>query len=150
MHSPWTDNELGQESSAVTTAHRWSPAGVAPPIGRYSQLAAVPVDHELLFISGQVGLPEDAGDAYAQTRSALLAIAALLDSVGEGPESLVKLVTFVSGIDNLPGFYAARDELFDLWYPSGDVPAHSLAVVAALAQPHLLVEIEGVAACRRR
>ncbi|MEV5536254.1 hypothetical protein AB0L13_05300 [Saccharopolyspora shandongensis] len=32
---------------------RWNPAGVAPPIGRYSHLARVPAGHEHLIISGQ-------------------------------------------------------------------------------------------------
>jgi 2-iminobutanoate/2-iminopropanoate deaminase len=126
----------------VTTPHRWSPADVAPPIGRYSHLAAAPAGSELIFISGQVGSGDD---AYAQTRQALLSITALLDTLGEGPHTLVKLLTFVAGADHLAGFYRARDALFDEWFPDGDVPAHSLAVVAALAQPHLLVEIEGVA-----
>jgi 2-iminobutanoate/2-iminopropanoate deaminase len=126
----------------VTTPRRWSPADVAPPVGRYSHLAAAPADSELIFVSGQVGA---GADAYAQTREALLGIAALLDTLGEGPHTLIKLLTFVAGPEHLAGFYRARDVLFDEWFPDGDVPAHSLAVVAALAKPHLLVEIEGVA-----
>src|SRR3954464_12084219 len=84
---------------------RWSPAGLAPPIGQYSHLAAVPADHELVFISGQVGVLEDgtlAGpDAESQTRQAFACIGRLLDSLGAGPEHLVKLLTLVSGTENL-------------------------------------------------
>ncbi|PZG22082.1 RidA family protein [Nonomuraea aridisoli] len=131
----------------MAAVRRFSPAGVAAPIGRYSQLAVVPAGAELIFISGQVGVRagEPAGNAYAQTRRALLAVADLLGTLGRGPESVVRLSTFVAGTGSLPGFYRARDELFDRWYPAGDVPAHSLAVVAGLARPDLLVEIDGVA-----
>jgi len=113
-------------------------------------VALVPPGHALVFVSGQVG--NDAGgvvvgeDAERQTRQAFANIAALLDAVGATPDAIVKLLTFVAGEQHLAGFYAARNETFDAWYPDGDVPAHSLAVVAALADPALAVEIEAVLA----
>jgi 2-iminobutanoate/2-iminopropanoate deaminase len=133
---------------------RWSPAGLAPPIGQYSHLATVPADHDLVFVSGQVGVLEDgtlAGpDAESQTRQAYANIGVLLDSLGAGPEHLVKLLTLVSGTEHLAGCRSARDEVFAKWYPGGDWPAHSLMVVAALAAPELTVEIEGTVAVPRR
>ncbi|MGP3965747.1 hypothetical protein ACTWPT_58370 [Nonomuraea sp. 3N208] len=57
-------------------------------------------------------------------------------------------MTFVAGTNHLPGFYAAREEVFADWYPDGDVPAHSLAVVSALASPEFTVEVEAVVALR--
>lgn len=133
---------------------RWNPEGVAAPLGRYSHLAAVPADHELVFISGQVGVLEDgtlAGpDAESQTRQSLANVKTLLDSLGAGPEHLVKFLTMLSGTEHLAGSRAARDEVFATWYPDGDWPAHSLTVVAALAAPELTVEIEAVAAVPRR
>jgi enamine deaminase RidA (YjgF/YER057c/UK114 family) len=133
---------------------RWSPTGLAPPIGQYSHLAAVPADHELIFISGQLGVLEDgtlAGpDAEAQTRQAFANIGRLLDSLDAGPANLVKLLTMVSAREHLAGCRAAREEVFAAWYPDGDWPAHSLAVVDSLAAPELTVEIEGMAAVPRR
>jgi 2-iminobutanoate/2-iminopropanoate deaminase len=133
---------------------RWSPPGLAAPIGQYSHLAAVPADHELVFISGQVGGLEDgtlAGpDAESQTRQAFGNIERLLGSLGAGPEHLVKLLTLVAGTEHLAGCRAAREEVFARWYPGGDWPAHSLAVVAALATPELTVEIEATAAVPRQ
>jgi 2-iminobutanoate/2-iminopropanoate deaminase len=133
---------------------RWSPGGLAAPVGQYSHLAAVPADHELVFISGQVGLTEDgtlAGpDGESQTRQAFLNIATLLDSLGAGPANLVKLLTMVSAREHLAGSRAAREKIFAAWYPDGDWPAHSLMVVDSLAAPELTVEIEGVAAVPRR
>ncbi|MBT2224723.1 RidA family protein [Nonomuraea sp. NEAU-A123] len=133
---------------------RWNPVNLAPPIGQYSHLAAVPADHELVFISGQVGTLEDGAlsgpDAESQTRQALANIERLLESMDAGPEQLVKLLTLVSGAEHLEGYRAAREAVFARWYPEGDWPAHSLAVVAALAAPELTVEIEGMAAVPRR
>jgi enamine deaminase RidA (YjgF/YER057c/UK114 family) len=132
---------------------RWSPAGLAPPIGQYSQLAAVPADHDLVFVSGQVGVLADgtlAGpDAKAQTGQAFANINALLDSLGAGPEHVVKLFTLVSGVEHLAGCREAREEVFAAWYPEGDWPAHSLLVAAALAAPELAVEIEATVAVPR-
>jgi enamine deaminase RidA (YjgF/YER057c/UK114 family) len=132
---------------------RWSPDGLAAPIGQYSHLAAVPPDHELIFIAGQVGVLEDGtlagSDGESQTRQAFANIGVLLHSLGAGPENLVKLVTMVSARGHLAGCRAARDEVFAAWYPGGDWPAHSLMVVDSLATPELTVEIEGFAAVPR-
>ncbi|GAB2850085.1 RidA family protein [Actinoallomurus bryophytorum] len=132
---------------------RWSPDGLAAPIGQYSHLAAAPPDHELIFIAGQVGVLEDgtlAGtDGESQTRQAFANIGVLLNSLGAGPENLVKLVTMVSAREHLAGCRAAREEVFAAWYPGGDWPAHSLMVVDSLATPELTVEIEGFAAVPR-
>lgn len=129
---------------------RWDPTEVAVPIGQYSHLAAAPANHELLLISGQVGLLEDgtlAGpDAASQTRQVFVNIERLLGSIGAGPEHLLKLFTMVAGVQHLEGSRAARGEVFAKWYPQGDWPAHSLAVVAALARPDLVIEVEGIAA----
>jgi 2-iminobutanoate/2-iminopropanoate deaminase len=133
---------------------RWNPAGVAAPIGRYSHVSVMPAGHDLVFISGQIGVREDgtlAGtDAESQTRQALANIKTLLGSFGAGPEHLVKLLTLLSSTEHLAGSRAARDDVFATWYPDGDWPAHSLAVVAALATPELTVEIEGTAAIPRQ
>jgi 2-iminobutanoate/2-iminopropanoate deaminase len=133
---------------------RWSPDGVAAPIGQYSHLASVPSDHELVFISGQVGVLDDGTlvgpDAESQTRQALVNIATLLDSIGAGPAHLVKLLTMVSAREHLAGSRAAREKIFAAWYPEGDWPAHSLMVVDSLAAPELTVEVEGGAAVPRR
>lgn len=70
----------------------------------------------------------------------------ILEDFGATPAYIAKLMTFVVSADSLPGFRTARDEVFADWYPDGEVPAHSLAVVAGLAAPELLIEIEAVVA----
>ncbi|MEJ3655214.1 RidA family protein [Actinomycetes bacterium KLBMP 9759] len=127
---------------------RWSPGAVAPPLGSYNHLAAAPADHEVLFFAGQVGMAPDGSlgaDATAQTREALANIERLLDAAGAGPRHLVKLFTMVAGVEHLDGVRVGLREAFGRWFPGGDVPTHSLVVVAALARPELFVEVEAVA-----
>ncbi|MFC0549243.1 hypothetical protein [Kutzneria chonburiensis] len=38
---------------------RWNPPSVAAPSGQYSHVATVPAGHELVFVSGQLGLRPD-------------------------------------------------------------------------------------------
>lgn len=132
---------------------RSNPPGVAAPIGKYHHAVTVPADVNLVFVSGQVGDYPDgrpvAPDAAAQARQAFANLGVILEDLGATPANIARLVTFVAGADSLPRFRAARDEVFADWYPDGGVPAHSLAVVAGLAAPELLVEIEAVVAVPR-
>lgn len=59
------------------------------------------------------------------------------------------LLTFVAGADPVQHFFTVRDEIFAGWYPDGGVPSHSLAEVAAPADPELAVEIEAMVAIPR-
>jgi enamine deaminase RidA (YjgF/YER057c/UK114 family) len=129
---------------------RSNPPGVAAPIGRYSHVAIVPADYATVHVSGQIGADASGAlagpDAMVQTRQAFANIEAILHALGATPADLVKLFTLLVGGEQLAGFRTARDEVLDRWYPHGDAPAHSLAIVSALAAPELLVEIEAVVA----
>ena len=67
-------------------------------------------------ISGQVGVLPDGtlagAGAQAQTRQALANIELLLDSLGAGPQHLVKLFTLVAGAEHVEGCRTARAETF--------------------------------------
>lgn len=137
----------------MTTPTRWNPDTVAPPIGKYSHLTSVPEGKQLVFIAGQVGNDTDgslAESAEEQTVLALRNIERLLASMGATPADLVRLLTFVSGTESIPGFVAGRDRVFAEWFPEGDYPGHSLAVVAALIKPEIHIELEGWAAVDAR
>jgi 2-iminobutanoate/2-iminopropanoate deaminase len=128
---------------------RWNPETVAPPLGRYSHVADVPAGHRLVFLAGQLGVAPDgelAADAEAQGRQIFANLEALLAAEGAGPEHVVKLLTLVAGTEHLAGYRAAQAEAFARWFPDGDFPAQTLAVVAALAGPDYAVEVEAVAA----
>lgn len=136
-------NEPRTPSSYI---RRYSPDGVAPPVGAYSHLAEVTEPVRWVFISGQVGA-DRAGDVPAdiaeQTQNTLRNIEALITASGGTPQSIVRLMTFLVGHEHMAAYAQARNAILDEWFPAGDVPGHSLAIVSALAQPQLLVEIEG-------
>ena len=114
-----------------------------PPKGVYSHLVAA--SGKQLFIAGQ--LPRDkAGklvgpnDIAAQYRQAWGNVLTALRAAGLGPEHLVKTTMFIVGESNLSGIRTVREE-FLLPNP----PAVTMVVVAGLAQPGALIEIEGIA-----
>ncbi|WP_372664830.1 RidA family protein [Amycolatopsis kentuckyensis] len=127
---------------------RWNPDTVAPPLGRYSHLAEVPAGHRLVFLAGQLGVGPDGTltGAEAQAKQIFANLDALLAAEGAGPSHLVKLLTLVAGTEHLDGYRAAQAEAFAGWFPDGDYPAQTLAVVAGLARPEYVVEVEAVAA----
>ncbi|KZB86167.1 RidA family protein [Amycolatopsis regifaucium] len=134
-------------------SRRWNPEEVASPVGRYSHLATVPPECEIVFLSGQLGVLPDGSlagpDAEVQGRQIFANIEALLTAAGGEPRHLVKLLTLVGGTEHLAGYRTAQAEAFGRWFPEGDFPAQSLAVVAALAAPEYAVEVEAVAAIPR-
>ncbi|MFD9896458.1 RidA family protein [Amycolatopsis sp. NPDC059027] len=132
---------------------RWNPDTVAAPLGAYSHLAHVPADHELVVMAGQIGVLPEGGlageDVTAQTEAVYANIERLLAAAGAGPRQLVKVFSMVASTEHLPGYRAAMREVFSRWFPDGDWPTHSMIVVAALAKPELLVEVEALAAVPR-
>ncbi|VVJ18861.1 endoribonuclease L-PSP [Amycolatopsis camponoti] len=46
----------------------------------------------------------------------------------------------------MDGYRAAQAEAFTNWFPDGDYPAQTLAVVVGLARPEYAVEVEAIAA----
>ncbi|GAA0527303.1 translation initiation inhibitor [Saccharopolyspora subtropica] len=132
---------------------RWNPETLAAPIGLYSHLSHVPADHELVVVSGQVGVLPDGSlageDAESQTRAVFANIERAFRAAGAGPDQLVKVFSMVAGAENLAGFRAGVREAFTRWFPGGDWPAQSLIVVSALARPEILVEVEVMIAVPR-
>lgn len=137
---------LLEATPAELRIRRYSPDGVAPPVGAYSHLAAVSGPAEWVFVSGQIGADRNGAvpdDVAEQTRIALRNIEALIAAAGGTSRSIVRLASFLVGHEHLPEYVAARNAIFAEWFPGGDLPGHSLAIVAGLAQSHLLIEIEG-------
>ena len=120
-----------------------NPAGMAPPSG-YSyavKKAGTPV-----FISGQVALDGAGklvgdGDAAAQTEQVFQNLRTVVEACGGTMADIVKITVFVTDPAYRPAVAAARQKHF----ADGDYPASTYLVVAALAVPQLLVEIEAVA-----
>jgi ribosomal-protein-alanine N-acetyltransferase len=125
------------QSASITFA---TPPAAAAPLGRYSHLVVVPPNASLLVLAGQTGhapnghLPACPVDQY---RGALRNVLAILASQDLGPESIIKLNSWVVGDIDFAPLAAVRRELL------GDVrPATTVAFVSRLFTTDILVEVE--------
>ena len=99
----------------------------------------------LLFVSGQIGIAPDgslAGDFAAQCEVAMTNVEALLATAAMTHTNIVKLVFYLTRAVDLP----MLGELRRKRWASSTPPAVTTLVVAALARPGLLVEIDAIAA----
>ena len=117
-----------------------NPAGVAPPFGNYSHAALVAEGARRLHVSGQVGVKPDGTLGQGideQCEWAWRNLVGILESSGMGLADVVKTTTYLVDAGHVAAFRKARDRVI------GDHrPASTLVVVAALASPQWLVEIE--------
>lgn len=79
-------------------------------------------------------------DAYEQTKIIFGKLKGMVEAAGGTMSDIVKLTIFVTDISKRELVWRARQEFF-----TGDFPACSLVQVAALAEPAINVEIEGIA-----
>ncbi|MEO8683619.1 MAG: RidA family protein [Devosia sp.] len=121
-----------------------SPTDIHPPFAPYSHGMSVPAGHQLVFVSGQLGI-DVAGvvptDCAGQARICFDNIAAILREAGFGLEHIVRINAYVSGRENLPAYMGVRNGLF-----AAPFPASTLMIVSGFARPEFVVEIEAVAA----
>jgi enamine deaminase RidA (YjgF/YER057c/UK114 family) len=126
-------------------AKRHNPKTVHPPAGKYSHGVEPPAGGRLLYVSGQVGVKPDgatAPDDAAQCEQAWANVKSVLAAAGMGIADIIKLNAYITRADLIPVYRAARDRAVGTVPP----PASTLVVVAALANPAWVVEIECVAA----
>jgi enamine deaminase RidA (YjgF/YER057c/UK114 family) len=122
-----------------------NPGGMHEPLGIYSHAVKVDPGASWLAISGQLGVDADGQTAEgfsAQAEQALKNVVACLEAGGMAKEDLVKLTIFSTVSGCMPDIRAARRKVMG----EGVLPAVTLLVVAGLATPEFLVEIEGWAA----
>ena len=84
-------------------------------------------------------------DPLSQTEDAFANLGVLINSLGASPSHIACLRTYLTP-GTQEGFYRGRDRVFSDWYPDGDYPVNTLAVVSGLADPRAAVEIEAVLA----
>ncbi len=121
-----------------------NPEGAPVPAGGYSQAALVHGASRRLVVSGQVGLRPDGSvpeDAAAQIDQTLANLGAILAAHGMGPGHLVKMSVFLTDAALIGAWRTARSGFLGVHRP-----ASTLLVVAALADPRFLVEVEAEAA----
>lgn len=120
-----------------------NPAGVREVAGYTHAVLrpGVPV-----FLTGQVawddaGAVVGVGDIAAQAAQVWRNITAVLAAVGAGLDDVVKLTTYTTDLAHRDAIGRERARHF----APGRFPASTFLVVAGLADPDLLVEIEAVA-----
>ncbi|MBR0648392.1 RidA family protein [Roseomonas terrae] len=120
-----------------------NPPGAPQPTSRYSQAALIEGEGRRLVISGQVGVRPDGttlAEPEDQMAQALANLGAVLSAHGMGPGNLVKMTVFLTDPAQLPAWRRQRAAFL------GDhAPTSTLLIVAGLANPALLIEVEGEA-----
>jgi len=120
-----------------------NPPGLTRPTG-YTHVV-VAADGRTVHIAGQVafdstGALVGAGDFRAQAERVFANLRIALASVGATFSDVVKTTTFITDLANTAALRDIRGKHLDPARP----PANSLIVVASLARPELLIEIEAV------
>jgi enamine deaminase RidA (YjgF/YER057c/UK114 family) len=120
-----------------------NPASMVPPAG-YSY--AVKKTGTPVFIAGQVALDGQGrlvgeGDAAAQADQAFQNLRTVVEACGGTMDDIVKINIYVTDAAYRAAVVSARQRHFR----EGQYPASTYVVVAGLAIPQLLVEVEAVA-----
>ncbi len=120
-----------------------NPPGAPVPASRYSQAALVEGPGRRLVISGQIGLRPDGtpvADPVDQIDQALANLRAVLAGHGMAVANLVKITVFLTDPSLIPHWRRLRDAFL-----GSHAPASTLLIVAGLASPDFVVEVEGEA-----
>jgi 2-iminobutanoate/2-iminopropanoate deaminase len=105
---------------------------------------------DLIFVSGQVAMTPSGelvgpGDVRAQTEQVFENLRHVLEAAGSGLDRVGKITVLAMRLEDRQQIGEVRNRVFA---PFGYLPASTFAVVASLANPDWLVEIEAVAAVR--
>jgi enamine deaminase RidA (YjgF/YER057c/UK114 family) len=125
----------------------WTPDTMPQPASRYSQVALVEGVTRRLEIAGQVGVHPDGTVAVGladQLDAALANVDRALAAAGMTRANLMKITVYLT--ENSPEAIAIYRARRDLWVGEAPAPAATLLVVAGLASPALVVEVDAVAA----
>jgi len=98
-----------------------------------------------IYVSGQVAYSAEGrlvgeGDIKAQTRQVFDNIRAVLAAAGSGMADIVKINTYITDQSKFMDMLEVRKEIF-----GANPPASTAVVVAGLAFPGLLIEVEAIA-----
>ncbi|MFD0416758.1 RidA family protein [Streptomyces sp. NPDC127108] len=116
-----------------------NPAAAPRPLGPYSQVARVQLADggALLYLSGQIA---EGADIAEQTHGVFAALTALLQAHGATLADIINIRTFLTDMDDLPGYAAVRRT-----YLTGTPPTSTTVSVPRLFRPEALIEVEVVA-----
>ena len=114
-----------------------------PPSNIYNHVVKI---GNTVYIAGQVsrgldGKTVHVGDVEAQVRQVWSNLEKAVQAAGGSLKDIVKTTTYVVGAEHLAGVRSARLALL----PPEGRPTSTTLVVAGLADPDLLVEVEAIA-----
>jgi reactive intermediate/imine deaminase len=118
--------------------------GVAAPAGHYSH--GIVTTGRLLFVAGQVALDQEGnlvgeGDAAAQARQVLTNLKSVVEEAGGRMDDVARTTLYLTRLEDRGPVAEVRKEFFP-----APAPANTLLVVASLAAPEFLVEIDAIVA----
>jgi reactive intermediate/imine deaminase len=125
---------------------RMNPESVAPPIGSYSHVVRVETGGAAwIHVSGQIALAPDGtlvgeNDLAAQTEQVFQNLSSILEASGATFDDVVKIQTYLTTLDGLPGMREVRSRFIP-----GDPPASTAVRVSELLYPGALIEVDVVA-----
>ena len=117
----------------------------ARPVANY-KMATRMEGGRLLYIAGQVARDAEGnvlapGDIRTQAREVFQNVQRVLQAAGGDLPDLLKMTTYITRREDVPTVAEIRQQFIP-----GELPASTLIVVSRLAQPDLLIEVEGMAA----
>ena len=118
-----------------------SPDVGEPPEGTWSNCLVV---GEHVYIAGMTARGSEfddvpGGDAYAQAKTIFTKIRHLMEAAGGKLDDVVKIVVYLTDIDDRDAVWRARREFF-----SADFPVSTLFEASKLVLPEMKVEIEAI------
>ena len=105
---------------------------------------------DLILMSGQASIDSSgdtvgAGDFDAQAEYTFRNIEAVLDAAGSSMDRIVKVVIYLTDMNNFPKILELREKWFTAPYP-----ADTIVEVTSLALPELMIEIDVTALANGR
>lgn len=105
----------------------------------------------VLVTAGQVPIGANGeiagkGDFAVQVRQVFENIGIVLHEADMDFTNVMKFTTYIVNPDHIAELQKVRDEIHPSLFGESDLPASTLVVVARLAHPEFLVEIEAIAA----
>ena len=122
----------------------YQPPDVFVPAGKTYSHGVIVEAGRTLYVAGQTSRDTQGnivckGDAAGQTRQTLENMKKVIEGAGGRMEDVAKTTVFITDIKYREAVGRVRQEFF-----KGEPPANTLLVVAGLADPAFLVEIEAI------
>ena len=122
----------------------YQPASVFEPAGKSYSHGVIVEAGRTLYVAGQTARDAQGtivckGDAAGQTRQLLENMKQVVEGAGGRMEDVANTTVFITDIAHREAVGRVRKEFF-----KGEPPANTLLVVAGLADPDFLVEIEAI------